>query len=63
MKLPTLAVWGKLDGVVPYNGSSLLKKSIPQVTLKTIDEGTHDITYRQPTQVGEAMKAFLLTIE
>lgn len=63
MKLPTLAVWGKLDGVVPYNGSFLLKKSIPQVTLKTIDDGTHDITYRQPTQVGEAMKAFLLTIE
>ena len=63
MKIPTLAIWGKLDGVVPYDGSLLLKKSIPQVTLETIDEGTHDITYRQPTQVGEAMKTFLLTIE
>ena len=63
MKIPTLAIWGKLDGVVPYDGSLLLKKSIPQVKLETIDEGTHDITYRQPTQVGEAMKTFLLTIE
>ena len=63
MKIPTLAIWGKLDGVVPYDGSLLLKKSIPQVTLETIDEGTQVITYRQPTQVGEAMKTFLLTIE
>ena len=61
--IPSLVIWGTNDGVVPYDGSLLLKKSIPQVTLETIDEGTHDITYRQPTQVGEAMKAFLLTIK
>tara|TARA_B100000809_G_scaffold265558_1_gene324783 strand:+ start:2083 stop:3039 length:957 start_codon:yes stop_codon:yes gene_type:complete len=63
MKIPTLAIWGKKDGVVPYEGSVMLKKSIPQVSLITIDEGTHDITYRQPTQVGQAIKNFLSTID
>ena len=63
MDIPALAIWGQLDGVVPYEGSQLLKESIPQVRLITIDEGTHDITYRQPTQVFQAMKDFLITID
>ena len=29
--------------------------------LLTIEEGTHDITYRQPTEVGTAINNFLLT--
>jgi pimeloyl-ACP methyl ester carboxylesterase len=62
-KIPTLVVWGKNDGVVPYEGSFLLRKAIPQVNLITIDEGTHDITYRQPTQVGEAIVNFLSNME
>ena len=63
MEIPTLAIWGQLDGVVPYEGSQLLKESIPQVRLITINEGTHDITYRQPTQVFQAMKDFLITTD
>ena len=56
---PVLAIWGRLDGVVPFSGSEHLKKSIPHAELFVIEEGTHDITYRQPTQVGEAMIRFL----
>jgi len=61
--VPALAIWGKKDGVVPYEGSVLLKQCIPQVKLITIDEGTHDITYRQPTQVSDALKDFLSNTE
>ena len=57
---PVLAIWGKLDGVVPFSGSKKLKQSIPQAELFVIEEGTHDITYRQPSQVSEAIVKFLL---
>ena len=57
--IPTLVIWGTLDGVVPYSTSNRIKEIIPQAKLVTIEEGTHDITYRQPSQVGEAISIFL----
>ena len=57
---PVLAIWGKLDGVVPFSGSEKLKQAIPQAELVVIEEGTHDITYRQPSQVSNAIVRFLL---
>jgi len=60
---PVLAIWGKLDGVVPFSGSEKLKQVIPQAELVVIEEGTHDITYRQPSQVSKAIVRFLLKQE
>ena len=57
---PVLAIWGRLDGVVAFSGSEQLKQSIPHAELIVIEEGTHDITYRQPSQVSEAIVKFLL---
>ena len=57
---PVLAIWGKLDGVVPFSGSEILKQAIPRAELVVIEEGTHDITYRQPSQVSKAIVNFLL---
>jgi len=57
---PVLAIWGKLDGVVPFSGSERLKQIIPHAELVSIEEGTHDITYRQPSQVSIAIASFLL---
>ena len=57
---PVLAIWGKLDGVVPFSGSERLKQIIPHAELVSIEEGTHDITYRQPSQVSKAIASFLL---
>ena len=39
--------------------SDQLIEAIPQAELVTIEEGTHDITYRHPSQVGEAIAIFL----
>ena len=61
LDIPTFVVWGKVDGVVPYSASLNLKECIPHSELLTIEEGTHDITYRQPTEVGTAINKFLLT--
>ena len=55
----TLAIWGKLDGVVPYNGTEEYLRIFPNGKLKTLDHGTHDITYRQPSTVGKAILEFI----
>ena len=60
LNIPTFVVWGKEDGVVPHSASKNLKECIPHSELLTIEEGTHDITYRQPTEVGDSINSFLL---
>ena len=57
--IPCLAIWGTDDGVVPYSGSQELKKCMPECKLVTIEKGTHDITYRQPSEVGGALIEFI----
>ncbi len=60
LNIPTFVAWGKIDGVVPHSSSKNLKECIPHSELLTIEEGTHDITYRQPTEVGNSINSFLL---
>ena len=57
--VPTIAIWGKLDGVVPYSGTEEYLRIFPNGKLKTLDHGTHDITYRQPSTVGRAILEFI----
>ena len=57
--IKTQAIWGNLDGVVPISGIKGLKKDVPQTLFKEIKEGTHDITYRQPTEVGKYLADFI----
>ena len=59
LNIPTFVIWGKVDGVVPYSSSNNLKECIPHAELLTIEEGTHDITYRQPTEVGNSIVDFI----
>ena len=61
LNIPTFVAWGKIDGVVPYSGSKDLKECIPHAELLTIEKGTHDITYRQPTELGNALNKFMLS--
>ena len=63
LQKPVLVIWGKLDGVVPYSGSRNLKQTIPHAELVVIEEGTHDITYRQPSQVGKEIVKFLSNLK
>jgi hypothetical protein len=50
---------GYLDGVVPISGYESLKNDVPQVHFREIKEGTHDITYRQPTEVAKYLFDFI----
>lgn len=58
-KIPMLALWGKKDGVVPFTGSKEYKSIFPEGNFISLEEGTHDITYRQPTIVGQEIIKFI----
>jgi pimeloyl-ACP methyl ester carboxylesterase len=59
LEIDSLVIWGTQDKVVPIKGYIELKKDIPSIKLEEIKEGTHDITYRQPSQVGAILKDFI----
>ena len=57
--VPVLVIWGTKDGVVPYKSSKKLLEIMPNINLVTIQEGTHDITYRQPSKVAKEILLFI----
>jgi len=57
--IPLLVLWGKKDGVVPYTGSIEFERIFPDGKLITIEDGTHDITYRQTTIVVDQILEFI----
>ena len=62
-QVPILAIWGKKDGVVPYTGSQEFERIFSNGKLVSLEEGTHDITYRQPTKVGEEIINFINSLQ
>ena len=57
--IPTMAIWGDNDGIVSYKGADTFSEIFQDGKVITIKDGTHDITYRQPSQVLDAIKNFL----
>ena len=58
-RINTQVIWGTHDGICPISGLEKLKLDIPEVIFKEIKDGTHDITYRQPTEVGKHLSDFI----
>ena len=57
--IPSIAIWGDNDGIVSYKGAETYSEIFHEGKVITIEDGTHDITYRQPSDVLEAIKIFL----
>ena len=57
--IPSIAIWGDNDGIVPYKGAKTYSEIFRDGKVVTIEDGTHDITYRQPSDVLGAIKIFL----
>ena len=56
LNLKVSVIWGTADEIVPINGLNSLKRDIPNINFKTIEDGYHDITYVLPTIVGNFLK-------
>ena len=59
--IPSMAIWGDNDGVVSYRGADTYSEIFQDGKVITIKDGTHDITYRQPSDVLNAIENFLDT--
>ena len=59
--IPSIAIWGDNDGVVSYRGADTYSEIFQDGKVITIKDGTHDITYRQPSDVLNAIENFLDT--
>ena len=57
--IPSIAIWGDNDGVVSFKGAETYSEIFQEGKVITIEGGTHDITYRQPSDVLGAIKIFL----
>ena len=56
--IPSIAIWGDNDGIVSYKGAETYSEIFHEGKVITIENGTHDITYRQPSQILKALKLF-----
>jgi len=59
MYIPTLAIWGEADEVIPITGVGQLAIWNRQAHQEVIPGAPHSLVYTRPTQVLEAMRAFL----
>ena len=57
--IPSIAIWGDNDGIVSYKGAETYSEIFHEGKVITIENGTHVITYRQPSQILKALKNYL----
>ena len=50
--IPVFALWGTADKVTPYSGAKAMANDVPQLRVKPIEGGSHNITYAQAQLVA-----------
>jgi pimeloyl-ACP methyl ester carboxylesterase len=59
IKVPTLIIWGREDGIIPLHNGMRLHNDIPDSQLVIIERCGHDPPEERPEQVIEVMQKFL----
>ena len=59
MLVPTLVIWGERDRYLLPANLTGLEQFVPNLTVKRIPEATHWVVHERPTEVNEAIRAFL----
>ncbi|WP_169569879.1 alpha/beta fold hydrolase [Sneathiella limimaris] len=59
LNVPTLALWGTEDSIVPPKNAELLTAQVPQAKVTFLEGGTHAITYSRADEVSSALVTFL----
>jgi pimeloyl-ACP methyl ester carboxylesterase len=60
VKIPTLVVWGKQDGLVPLRHGEAYRDAIPSAELKVIDRCGHAPQLERPAEFVALVEEFLL---
>ena len=59
-RVPTLAVWGEEDAVIPLSALGEMTKANRAIIHETVAGADHDLPNSHPKEVGAAIKSFLL---
>lgn len=59
MGCPVRAIWSRTDDVVPFELHERLEELVPQVELRSLEEGQHTINYDRPEPVNGWLREFL----
>ena len=57
--IPTSAIWGTDDNVVPFAGSEQVSKFIPHLKLHPVDGASHSVTYANSGEVNSILLSIL----
>ncbi|MEK7215202.1 MAG: alpha/beta fold hydrolase [Chloroflexota bacterium] len=63
LRIPTLVMWGRLDGIVPLRHAELLHRWVPASTLRVLDRAGHLPIIEKPETANRLIRNFLLGIE
>jgi len=55
LNIPTYAIWGTDDEVVPFAGSEKVKHAIPHVKVIPVEGARHSVTYTEATKVNKIL--------
>ena len=55
---PTLVIWGTADLSVPFEGSTQMKADVPQLDLRVMPDGTHNVLLNRSDVVNKALIEF-----
>ncbi len=53
--IPTFAIWGTEDSIVPFEGVEKVKKAIPQVKVFPIEGAEHSVTFARAAEVNRVL--------
>jgi len=53
--IPTYAIWGTEDSIVPFEGSKKVKQAIPQVKIFPVEGAEHSVTYARAADVNRIL--------
>ncbi|KAH8106444.1 alpha/beta-hydrolase [Phellopilus nigrolimitatus] len=56
-----LLIWGTADNTVPYRYAAHIQALVPNTTLLTVEDGSHDLTVSHPDLVSSALVNFFGT--
>jgi len=59
--IPTMAIWGEADAIVPFTDAEQLQQVIPGAKLHSFPGKTHYITFAQPDLVSPLLSNFITT--
>jgi pimeloyl-ACP methyl ester carboxylesterase len=53
--IPTVAIWGTNDSMVPFDGSNKVKNAIPHVKIYPVEGAEHSVTYARSADVNKIL--------